>query len=154
MAKQKINKVVRQLKKASKTHAGQAKTLESIKMKKGGGTSKVPSNVANPSLYRRAKAKAKAKFDVYPSAYANAYMVKEYKKMGGRYKGTKKAEGGDASKNLKPIPAENKGLPKLPKKVRNKMGFMRNGGSVTMVQGRGCGAMMDSKRKKTRVPRA
>jgi len=154
MAKQKINKVVRQLKKASKTHAGQAKTLESIKMKKGGGTSKVPSNVANPSLYRRAKAKAKAKFDVYPSAYANAYMVKEYKKMGGRYKGTKKAEGGDASKNLKPIPAENKGLPKLPKKVRNKIGFMRNGGSVTMVQGRGCGAMMDSKRKKTRVPRA
>ncbi len=154
MAKQKINKVVRQLKKASKTHAGQAKTLESIKMKKGGDTSKVPSNVANPSLYRRAKAKAKAKFDVYPSAYANAYMVKEYKKMGGRYKGTKKAEGGDASKNLKPIPAENKGLPKLPKKVRNKMGFMRNGGSVTMVQGRGCGAMMDSKRKKTRVPRA
>ena len=154
MTKRKLNKVIKGLKKASKTHAGQAKTLESIKMKKGGGTSKVPSNVANPSLYRRAKAKAKAKFDVYPSAYANAYMVKEYKKMGGRYKGTKKAEGGDASKNLKPIPAENKGLPKLPKKVRNKMGFMRNGGSVTMVQGRGCGAMMDSKRKKTRVPRA
>ena len=153
MAKQKINKVVRQLKKASKTHAGQAKTLESIKMKKGGGASKVPSNVANPSLYRRAKAKAKAKFDVYPSAYANAYMVSQYKKMCGKYKGAKKkAEGGEMS--LKPIPAENKGLPKLPKKVRNKMGFMRNGGAVTMVQGRGCGAMMDSKRKKTRVPRA
>ena len=153
MAKQKINKVVRQLKKASKTHAGQAKTLESIKMKKGGGASKVPSNVANPSLYRRAKAKAKAKFDVYPSAYANAYMVSQYKKMGGKYKGAKKkAEGGEMS--LKPIPAENKGLPKLPKKVRNKMAFMRNGGAVTMVQGRGCGAMMDSKRKKTRVPRS
>ena len=120
MAKQKINKVVRQLKKASKTHAGQAKTLESIKMKKGGGASKVPSNVANPSLYRRAKAKAKAKFDVYPSAYANAYMVSQYKKMGGKYKGAKKkAEGGEMS--LKPIPAENKDLPKLPKKVRNKM---------------------------------
>ena len=153
MAKQKINKVVRQLKKASKTHAGQAKTLESIKMKKGGGASKVPSNVANPSLYRKAKAKAKAKFDVYPSAYANAYMVSQYKKMGCKYKGAKKkAEGGEMS--LKPIPAENKGLPKLPKKVRNKMGFMRNGGAVTMVQGRGCGAMMDSKRKKTRVPRS
>ena len=153
MAKQKINKVVRQLKKASKTHAGQAKTLESIKMKKGGGASKVPSNVANPSLYRRAKAKAKAKCDVYPRAYANAYMVSQYKKMGGKYKGAKKkAEGGEMS--LKPIPAENKGLPKLPKKVRNKMGFMRTGGSVTMVQGRGCGAMMDSKRKKTRVPRS
>ena len=155
MVKQKIIKVVRQLKKASKTHAGQAKTLESIKMKKGGGASKVPSNVANPSLYRRANAKAKAKFDVYPSAYANAYMVSQYKKMGGKYKGSKKAVGGEVNgKNLKPIPAENKGLPKLPKKVRNKMGFMRNGGAVTMIQGRGCGAMMDSKRKKTRVPRS
>ena len=62
MAKRKINKVVRELKKASKTHAGQAKTLESIKMKKGGGAkSKTPSNVANPSIYSRAKAKAKAK---------------------------------------------------------------------------------------------
>ena len=153
MAKKKINKVVRQLKKASKTHAGQAKTLESIKMKKGGGAkSKTPSNVANPSIYARAKAKAKAKFDVYPSAYANAYMVQEYKRMGGKYKGAKKARGGEM-KGLKPIPADNKGLPKLPKKVRNKMGFMREGGPVMMVQGRGCGAMMQSKRKKTRVPR-
>jgi hypothetical protein len=154
MAKQKINKVVRQLKKASKTHAGQAKTLESIKMKKGGGAkSKTPANVANPSIYARAKAKAKAKFDVYPSAYANAYMVSEYKKMGGKYKGAKKkATGGEMG--LKPIPADNKGLPKLPKKVRNKMGFMQAGGAVKMVQGRGCGAMMQSKRKKTRVPRS
>ena len=114
-----------------------------------------PKNVANPSLYAKAKAKAKAKFDVYPSAYANAYMVKEYKKMGGKYKGAKKAKGGSVnSNNLKPIPASNKGLPNLPKKVRNKMGFMRTGGAVTLIQGRGCGAMMDSKRKKTRVPRS
>jgi len=154
MSKKKINKVVKGLKKASKLHAGQAKTLESIKMKKGGGAkSKTPSNVANPALYAKAKAKAKRKFDVYPSAYANAYMVSEYKKMGGKYKGAKKADGGEI-KGLKPIPAANRGLPKLPKKVRNKMGFMRDGGSVMMVQGRGCGAMMDSKRKKTRVPRA
>ena len=32
--------------------------------------------------------------------------------------------------NLKPIPAENKGLPNLPKNVRNKMGYMKKGGSV------------------------
>ena len=154
MSKAKIKKVVKGLKKASKLHAKQAKTLQSIKMKKGGGAkSKTPANVANPSIYARAKAKAKAKFDVYPSAYANAYMVSEYKKMGGKYKGAKKkAAGGEMS--LKPIPADNKGLPKLPKKVRNKMGFMRAGGAVKMVQGRGCGAMMQSKRKKTRVPSA
>ena len=109
MAKKKLNKVIKGLKKASKTHATQAKTLESIKMKKGGGAkSKTPANVANPSIYARAKAKAKAKFDVYPSAYANAYMVSEYKKMGGKYKGAKKkAAGGEMS--LKPIPADNKG---------------------------------------------
>ena len=29
---------------------------------------------------------------------------------------------------LKPIPKGNKGLPKLPKKVRNKMGFLKDGG--------------------------
>ena len=40
----------------------------------------VPDNVKNPSLYSKAKSKAKAKFDVYPSAYANAWMVKKYKK--------------------------------------------------------------------------
>ena len=83
MSKKKINKVVKGLKKASKLHAGQAKTLESIKMKKGGGAkSKTPSNVANPSIYSRAKAKAKAKFDVYPSAYANAYMVSQSRSGG------------------------------------------------------------------------
>jgi hypothetical protein len=32
--------------------------------------------------------------------------------------------------NLKPVPARNKGLKKLPKKVRNKMGFMKKGGRV------------------------
>ena len=40
----------------------------------------------NPALYARVKAEAKAKFDVYPSAYANAWLVREYKKRGGRYR--------------------------------------------------------------------
>jgi hypothetical protein len=40
----------------------------------------------NPSLYARVKAEAKAKFDVYPSAYANAWLVREYKKRGGGYR--------------------------------------------------------------------
>ena len=37
----------------------------------------------------------------------------------------KKAMGG-----LKDIPPENKGLPKLPKEVRNKMGFKKKGGTI------------------------
>lgn len=40
----------------------------------------------NPSLYARVKAEAKRLFDVYPSAYANAWLVREYKKRGGKYK--------------------------------------------------------------------
>ena len=40
----------------------------------------------NKALYARVKAEAKRKFDVYPSAYANAWLVREYKKRGGKYK--------------------------------------------------------------------
>ena len=43
----------------------------------------------DPELYARVKAAAKAKFDVYPSAYANAWLVREYKKRGGGYRVTK-----------------------------------------------------------------
>tara|TARA_R110000796_G_scaffold187860_1_gene304794 strand:+ start:932 stop:1210 length:279 start_codon:yes stop_codon:yes gene_type:complete len=89
--------------------------------------SKTPSNVTNPSLYSSVKSEAKRKFDVYPSAYANAWLVKTYKKRGGGYKGAKKAAGGAVS--------------------------LANGGAV-MQQGRGCGAMMQNKRKKTKVPRS
>ena len=41
----------------------------------------------NPSLWSKVKAEAKAKFDVYPSAYANAWASKEYKKRGGSWAG-------------------------------------------------------------------
>lgn len=37
-------------------------------------------------LYARVKAAAKKKFDVYPSAYANAWLVREYKSRGGGYR--------------------------------------------------------------------
>ena len=37
------------------------------------------------ALYARVKAAAKKKFDVYPSDYANAWLVSEYKKGGCTY---------------------------------------------------------------------
>ena len=40
----------------------------------------------NPSLYARVKAEAKRRFKVYPSAYANGWSVRTYKKRGGRYR--------------------------------------------------------------------
>ena len=45
----------------------------------------------NPKLYASVKAAAKAKFDVYPSAYANGWLVQEYKKRGGKYKSVSRA---------------------------------------------------------------
>jgi hypothetical protein len=41
-------------------------------------------------LYERVKRAAERKFPVYPSAYANAWLVREYKKRGGKYKVLKK----------------------------------------------------------------
>ncbi len=40
----------------------------------------------NPKLYATVKAMAKRKFKVYPSAYANAWLVRTYKKKGGGYR--------------------------------------------------------------------
>ena len=41
----------------------------------------------NPSLWSRVKAEARKKFDVYPSAYANALASNEYKRRGGTSSG-------------------------------------------------------------------
>lgn len=156
MPQRKINKVAKALKKASNTHAKQAKALEAIKLKSGGSASDVPDNVANPSLYRKAKAKAKAKFDVFPSAYASSYIVSQYKEMGGKYKGAKKAEGGEVSKKFDAKKSDLNKDGRISKYERKRgeaiARNMRMGGSVYM-EPRGCGAMMQSKRKQVRVPR-
>jgi len=57
-----------------------AKSKSKAKPKKS--SSPTPKNKA---LYARVKAAAKKRFDVYPSAYANAWLVREYKKRGGTY---------------------------------------------------------------------
>ena len=50
------------------------------KKKKGGA------KPTNPKLWSRAKSMARSKFDVYPSAYANAWAAKWYKKKGGGWR--------------------------------------------------------------------
>lgn len=44
----------------------------------------------DPAKWSASKAAAKAKFDVYPSAYANGWAAKNYKKKGGGWKKCKK----------------------------------------------------------------
>jgi hypothetical protein len=46
----------------------------------------------NPALWSRAKAAAKSKYKVYPSAYANGFASKWYKKHGGGWKKKPKNE--------------------------------------------------------------
>lgn len=45
----------------------------------------------NPSKWNYYKSQAKKKFDVYPSAYANAWAAKQYKKAGGGWRMSKEA---------------------------------------------------------------
>ena len=40
----------------------------------------------NKKLYAQVKAAAKRKFKVYPSAYANGWLVRTYKARGGSYR--------------------------------------------------------------------
>ena len=46
----------------------------------------------NPSLWSKFKSQARAKFDVYPSAYANGWAAKKYKAAGGGWKKAGKSE--------------------------------------------------------------
>jgi len=46
----------------------------------------------NPELWSRAKAMARSKFDVYPSAYANGWAAKWYKSKGGGWKSVNEAK--------------------------------------------------------------
>jgi len=70
---------------------GEEDTSQVIKPRKG--------EPADKELYAEVIQAAKAKFDVYPSAYANAWVVREYKKRGGKYKAESKEKGLQSDSN-------------------------------------------------------
>ena len=53
----------------------------------------------NPALWDQAISKAKSKFDVYPSAYANAWAAKWYKEQGAGWKTAESVELDEAEKD-------------------------------------------------------
>ena len=92
-AQKTINKVASKLKKASQAHAGQAKTLESIKLKKGGKTKSTVNKAGNytkPSmrkrLFNRIKAGGKGGAPGQWSARKAQMLAVAYKKAGGGYR--------------------------------------------------------------------
>ncbi len=50
--------------------------------------------ILNKKLYAKVKSEAKRKFKVWPSAYASSWLVKTYKKRGGKYKGSRRRSRG------------------------------------------------------------
>jgi hypothetical protein len=111
-------------------------------------------------LYERVIAEAKKKFEVYPSAYANGWVVQEYKRRGGKYKVEKASDkrlrdpkGGltaagrahfkrTEGANLKPGV---KGAADTPEKMRRKGSFL------TRFFTNPSGPMVDEKGKPTRL---
>ena len=87
--KVKVNKVVKGLKKASKTHAKQAKTLSTLKLSKGSTVNKA-GNYTKPTmrknLFNRIKAGSKGGNPGQWSARKAQLLASEYKKKGGGYR--------------------------------------------------------------------
>jgi hypothetical protein len=78
-----LKKLVKGLKGSSKAHLGQAKELDKMISDEYIPEGSKPNN---PKLWAAKKAAAKAKFDVYPSAYANGWAAKQYKAAGGTWR--------------------------------------------------------------------
>ncbi len=78
-----LKKVVKQLKGAVKAHGAQAATVQKhIDKMENKSPSKYDTSVNSPAMKKLSascKSAARAKFDVYPSAYANIWASKQQK---------------------------------------------------------------------------
>lgn len=63
-----------------------AETLQEFFLVEDAQTLLEKNKPTNPQLWSQAKSKARSKFDVYPSAYANGWAVKWYNEQGGSWK--------------------------------------------------------------------
>ena len=63
-----------------------AETLQEFFLVEDAQTLLEKNKPTNPELWSQAKSKARSKFDVYPSAYANGWAVKWYNEQGGSWK--------------------------------------------------------------------
>ena len=89
-AKATVKKVAGKLRKASKAHAGQAKTLSALKLNKGGSTVNKAGNYTKPAMRKRQFAQIKAGTKGGNAGQWSArkaqMLAKQYKAAGGGYK--------------------------------------------------------------------
>ena len=119
------------------------KDLSSYTVKKGDTLSEIAKRTpnatlgqikkANPNIEDLNKIKPGQKIKVPGKVLDRESVYQDLTKSEMKKITMKKQAGGPVS----PIPAGNKGLPKLPKPVRNKMGFMKAGGKIQKRAGGG-----------------
>lgn len=91
----------------------------------------------DPAKWAASKAAAKKKFDVYPSAYANAWAAKNYKSKGGGWRTTKESVNENDSYSIR----DDKGRPFLlivgeePKDSKGKSEYKKNGFYISPQKG-------------------
>jgi len=73
----------------AKQFGGRAEAIEALPKLKEINSLLEKNEPTNPSKWSYYKAQAKKKFDVYPSAYANAWAAKQYKAAGGGWRKAK-----------------------------------------------------------------
>jgi hypothetical protein len=80
MSAEEIDSAVRRKRRAETTGDREENKPINVSTFKSDGEEFKSENIpTDPELYARVKAEAKKKFNVYPSAYANAWLVREYK---------------------------------------------------------------------------
>jgi hypothetical protein len=88
--RKKVNKVIKGLKKATKLHSQQAKSLSTLKLSKGGSTVNKAGNYTKPGMRKRMfsaiKAGSKGGNPGQWSARKAQLLAARYKKGGGGYK--------------------------------------------------------------------
>ena len=113
-----LKKLSKQLAGSMKAHGDQKKMLDKA--------IKEANKPNNPKLWAAKKAAAKAKFDVYPSAYANGWAVQQYNKAGGTWR----------KESYDPSLSENKDKNDKTKKLTQlfRMGLAKKGELHTMLR--------------------
>ena len=113
-----LKKLSKQLAGSMKAHGDQKKMLDKA--------IKEANKPNNPKLWAAKKAAAKAKFDVYPSAYANGWAVQQYNKAGGTWR----------KESYDPSLSENKEKSDKTKKLTQlfRMGLAKKGELHTMLR--------------------
>ena len=113
-----LKKLSKKLKGSAAAHLDQKKMLDKA--------IKEANKPNNPKLWAAKKAAAKAKFDVYPSAYANGWAVQQYNKAGGTWR----------KESYDPSLSENKDKSDKTKKLTQlfRMGLAKKGELHTMLR--------------------